>query len=249
MRVVLLGSGSSVPQAGRASSGYYLTGPGFGILVDPSAGSSQRLVAAGYEPTEVTAILLTHYHADHVCDLVPLLFSLQNPRYARERWPTVIGPAGVASFFAALRAPFEKWVPGPPEIEVREEHGDFELGDIEAGGVSVSLTPVPHTPVSRAYRFRAGGRTVVISSDTEYSDGLADFARGCDLLFLECTSPDGPIPGHLDPDGARRLIERAAPARTVLVHLNPEWGPEPIPQPLGASFGHPVELGVDGHTY
>lgn len=247
MKVVLLGSGSSVPQAGRASSGYYVTGAGFGLLVDPSAGSTQRLVAAGYEPTEVTAILLTHYHADHVCDVVPLLFALQNPRYERERWPTVIGPAGVESFFAALRAPFEKWVPAPPEIEVREEHADFVLGEIEPG-VSISLTPVPHTPVSRAYRFRAGGRTIVISSDTEYSDALADFARDCDLLFLECTSPDEPIPGHLEPDGARRLIERAAPARTILVHLNPEWGPEPISEPLG-SFGHRVELGIDGHTY
>lgn len=260
MQITLLGSGSSVPQSSRSSSGAFVwsredrndssSALEYGILVDPSAGSTQRLVQAGFSPTDVTAVLLTHYHPDHVGDLIPLLFSCLNPRFDRKSWPEVLGPADVTGFYEQLRAPFSRWIPGSSDIVVRSIDGKSPDGDAHRS-VRIDALPVPHSPVSLAYRLtEASGRSVVFSGDTEWTPDLGPFARGCNVFFLECTTPDQPISGHLDLAGAIRVAEQANAERTVLVHLNPEWDEVAgLSSVLRSDIPVVIELGCDGNTY
>ena len=70
----------------------------------------------------------------------------------------------------------------------------------------------------------AGGTTLVYSSDTGYAESLAEFARGVDLLILECSFyRDKPTVKHLELADAMRIAQLAAPRQLLLTHLYPLW--------------------------
>lgn len=53
---------------------------------------------------------------------------------------------------------------------------------------------------------------------------MASFARGVDLLILECSFwRNKPTAKHLELAEAMRLARLAAPRKVILTHLYPEW--------------------------
>ena len=223
------------------------------MLLDPGPGSLHALGAAGVAPTEVTDVLLTHFHPDHVCGLVPFLFCLRNPRYRDPEgippsWPRLIGPEGLGRLYGALRAPFEPWLPAAgTEIEIEETDGSpFLLDDLRVEGELVD-----HLPSSLAWRITdIGGASFTFSGDTAECPGVVKAARGADLLFLECSAPRGTeVSGHLDPASASRTIRTADPRRVVLIHLNPECDDVDLVGQFDGDVRDRVELGRDGAWY
>lgn len=57
----------------------------------------------------------------------------------------------------------------------------------ELDGVKISAMQVPHVPgmLSYAYKFEAGGQSVVVSGDLKYSDDFITFAKGADVLVMD----------------------------------------------------------------
>jgi len=96
MRVVVLGSGTGVPDPSRLPSGVLVEGGGARVLVDCGPGIVRRLSAAGVGPEAVTAVLLTHFHVDHAADLTALLFALRAPRYVGRPTLRVVGGPGLS---------------------------------------------------------------------------------------------------------------------------------------------------------
>lgn len=92
-------------------------------------------------------------------------------------------------------------------------------------GLKVETFSTPHTRESLALKLTSTrGTTVVYTSDTGYSEELAKFARGADLLILECSfRSDKPTVKHLDLAEAMRLAKIARPRSLLLTHLYPEW--------------------------
>jgi len=85
-RLIVLGSGTAVPRADRASSCYLVDdGAGHVLLVDLGPGALHRAAAAGCALPDIDAVLLTHVHPDHCADLVALQFALRNPNVAPGR--------------------------------------------------------------------------------------------------------------------------------------------------------------------
>jgi ribonuclease BN (tRNA processing enzyme) len=70
----------------------------------------------------------------------------------------------------------------------------------------------------------ADGRSLVYTADTGYSEELAAFASGADLLLLECSfyRTTGTAK-HLDLVQAMKVVELANPKRVVLTHLYSDW--------------------------
>ena len=76
---------------GQAASGYLVESDTQRILVDCGSGIATELRA--HDPGPLTAIVISHLHADHWFDLVPLHYAI---RYGSWRGPAAGRPAPAA---------------------------------------------------------------------------------------------------------------------------------------------------------
>ena len=92
-------------------------------------------------------------------------------------------------------------------------------------GVRAQTFSTPHTRESLAIRLTdTRGSTVVYTSDTGFSEELANFAQGAQLLIIDCSfRQNKPVRNHLDLDEAMRLASLASSRKVLLTHLYPEW--------------------------
>lgn len=257
-RITLLGSGTAVPLPHRGSPGTVLRQESsdrtLQVLVDLGSGTLQRMVRADCPLEDLTHVLITHFHPDHVGDLVPLLFALRNPRLERsaERPPLEIhGPPGLASLVEGLARAHGRWVEPPEHVricEAPEVEGDVFRVE---GRLVVRAFSVEHTPVSRAYRFELpGGKVFVVSGDTDLCDGIIEAARDADLLFLECAFPEGEKrSGHLTPREAGKVAGAANVRKCVLTHLYPECEGKDLITPCREFYSSSLLVGEDGRTF
>jgi phosphoribosyl 1,2-cyclic phosphodiesterase len=221
LAVAFLGSGSSgncaVVRCGRTA-----------VLVDAGLSvreTRRRLAARGVSLGEISAVFLTHEHADHVYGAMALSRKAHVPLYATE------GTAWGAG------------LPGPLFADVRtvRDGRDIVLGDLH-----VRITATPHDGAeSVCYVFADGaGRRVGMATDLGHlSRAVLDALRHCEVLGLEANHDEdllreGPYPpvlkrrilsavGHLSnetaADGLRTLVgprTRAVAALHVSRHNN-----------------------------
>src|SRR5512146_2633139 len=71
-RVVILGSSNAVPSAGHENTHLAVVGEQRMVLVDCVSNPVVRLEQAGLDINDITDLILTHFHPDHVSG-VPLL--------------------------------------------------------------------------------------------------------------------------------------------------------------------------------
>jgi ribonuclease Z len=241
--VVLLGTGSPLPDPNRAGPSTLVRAAGRTFLVDCGRGVLLRAAAATAPPGALSALLLTHLHSDHITDLNDVITT---------RWVTsfapsplqLIGPPGtqevVDGILASLRPDISyrlahhedlSW---PPPVEVTEVTDGVVHDD---GLVRIVAAPTDHRPVAPTvgYRFEAGGRAVVLAGDTVPCEGLDQLCAGADALVITVIRED-----LLHAIGVPRLIDvcdyhstvqqaaetakRAGVATLVLTHCVP-----PIP--------------------
>ena len=91
--ITLLGTGSPLPDPNRAGPATLISVGDEHVLVDAGRGVLMRLAAAGVGPLQLSAVLLTHLHSDHITDLNDVITS----RWALSLAPKplrVIGPPG-----------------------------------------------------------------------------------------------------------------------------------------------------------
>jgi len=250
--ITILGSGTGVPWRGRAGPGWVAQIDALEadtVLVDPSAGSIQRMADCGIPLERLTHVLFSHYHPDHTGDLVPLLFALQNPRYHRQPRPLrLIGPRGLRKLLRDLAGVYGQWIETGERVELIELGGAEGANFAAVGPLEVTAHPVLHIEPSMAYRFASrGGGTFAYSGDTDRCDGAVDAARNADLLLAECSFPEGEKRlGHLTPSEVGRLAEAAGARKVVLLHLYPECHGHDLVGPCREFFRGEVLVAQDG---
>ena len=198
LTLTFLGSGDAFGSGGRLQTCMLFESDGRRWLLDCGATSLVALRRAGIDPATIDAILISHLHGDHFGG-VP--FVLLDGQFRRGVRPLVVaGPAGVeARVAAALEALF----PGATRVERRFVTTFVEWREREAteiAGVRVVPYPVVHPSGAPpfALRLQAGGRTLVYSGDTEWTDVLVEAARGADLFVCEAYTFERKIRFHLD---------------------------------------------------
>jgi ribonuclease BN (tRNA processing enzyme) len=226
MKLVVLGSGTSVPHPQRASAAFWLETETGSVLLDCSADAPHRMAAENLDWPNLDGIWISHLHLDHCGGLAPLLFGLKwaPQTQARTKPLKIFSCVGVERLLKAIDDANEYKLFEPSftiELkEVEEQTGGFTM----LNGLDAQIFSTPHTRESLALRVTDGRHTLVYSSDTGYSEGLAKFAHGADLLVLECSfRSDKPTAKHLELAEAMRLAKIAEPRKLLLTHLYPEW--------------------------
>lgn len=244
-QLLILGSGTGMPNPRRSAPGYLLDMNGANILFDSGAGTLQRMITYGVTYLDIDYICYTHLHPDHTLDLVSILFASRNPKNPRKRSLTVVGPVGTEDFYKKLIALYGGAIePRTYEI-VFKECVDSE---IYLQTLKVRTARTAHTDRSIAFRVEArDGRAFVYSGDTGACEKMEDLARGAAVLVLECSAPDGmEMEGHLSPSTAGRMASAASPGTLVLSHLYPVCDNYPVLRQCRANYKGKTVLARDG---
>lgn len=247
-----LGTSAACPAPGGASSSYLLRAGATSLLLDCGPGSIGRLREV-IDERAVTAIVLSHMHADHILDLVPYHDGLRygpRPITPEGRIPLWTPPGGMARL-QALGAALGHDVDSFDATFVIREYDP--AAELVIGDLRLRFAPTQHYIPCWAMRAEAGGAALVYSADTGPLPALADFARGADLLLCEATllerAEAEERPGHLTAAEAGQLAAAAGAGELLLTHLWPELGLEALLAHARRAFAGPVALARAGGRY
>lgn len=223
------------------------------ILVDAGISCREtfkRMKAAGEDPHQVKAIVISHEHADHVAGLGVLAKKLKVPVYMTE-------------------ATYETWrkstrdAEGNPARLDRREH--FHAGrSFMVENITVSAFTIPHDAADPCgFTFRVDGIKIGIVTDLGYLPySVKDHLRGCDGLMIESNHDvemlrNGPYPwmvkqrvmsrvGHLSNSALAGFLESdydGSAAFLVLAHLSEQNNyPELARQTAWKALGNRLNL-------
>jgi ribonuclease Z len=257
MQVIILGSGSPLPDPLRAGPSTLVRTAVGDLLFDCGRGVLMRAAGAGSGAGAFRGVFLTHLHSDHTTDLNDIV----TMRWAMSLQPNplaVWGPVGTGPLVSATEAMLEldigyrlahhddlTWRPSATVTEV-------ERGVVfEEGGVRVTAAPTDHAPVrpTVGYRIEEGGRSVVIAGDTVPCAPLDQLCTGADVLVHTVIRPDlieqfglprltDVVDYHSSVADAAQTAARAGVTTLVLTHLVPSPAPGTEPEWLAQATAH-----------
>lgn len=196
------------------------------LQVDAGRSTVPRLAALGLSPMDLDAVLLTHYHSDHLLGLQDVVLS---------HWIVdsdddgslleVVAPNGATRRFCDRM--IDIW---SEDLGVRGAHNGrspepkFEVVGFDTpnvptevwsrGSIRVLAGPVRHEPVVGAvgYRVETPAGVVAISGDTKVCPELATLAEGADVVVYEAMRMD--VINQRRPD-RRHITEYHADTRLI----------------------------------
>jgi ribonuclease Z len=258
-----------MPDPNRAGPATLVTGGTEQFLIDAGRGVLMRLGGAASSAGQLSAVLLTHLHSDHITDLNDVITT----RWVMTFEPsplTIVGPIGtrtvVDHILASLgpdigyRIAHHDDLDYPPPVEVIEVTG----GKIDLGGlVGVSCASTDHKPVepSIGFRFDYDGASVVVAGDTVPCEGLDRLCIGAQALVHTVIRKDvienvpvkrmhDTLDYHSSPEEAAKTAARAGMETLVLTHYVPAFpsgGGEDWRKLAATHFAGTIELGDDLH--
>src|SRR3990170_4876798 len=238
VQLQFLGSGDAFGSGGRFQTCLLLGGAGGSLLIDCGASSLIAMKRAGVDPGEIGWVLLTHLHGDHFGGLPFMVLDGQFSR--RTRSLVVAGPPGTR---ARVEAAMEVFFPGSSRVERRFAVEFVELAERVATAVGpATVTPFPaeHASGAPSYALRVeyGGKVIVYSGDTEWTESLVEAARGADLFICEAYFFEKKIKYHLDYATLRDQRKRLECPRVILAHMSQDM--------LGRLAESDMECATDG---
>lgn len=181
MRFASLGSGSAgnglIVEAGRTR---LMLDCGFGL-----SDTGRRLARLGLQPSDLTGIVITHEHTDHIGGA---------GRFARKHALPVWLTAGTLSMAQDMEG---------TEVRVIDSHEQFAIGDL-----LVQPFPVPHDarePVQ--FVFGDGAKRLGVLTDVGCSTAhIESMLAGVEALVLECNHDLTMLAEGAYPPGLKRRV-------------------------------------------
>src|SRR5256714_13453927 len=146
------------------------------ILVDAGISCREtfkRLKSVGRNPREISGILITHEHSDHIYGLTVLARKLDVP---------VFMTGATHQAWARASRDDAGELPKMAKLELFCSGRSFNVGDI-----TVTPFTIPHDAADPVgFTFRAEGTKIGIATDLGYMPpSVRDHLRGCDVLMIE----------------------------------------------------------------
>ena len=222
------------------------------MMMDCGAGTVHALARYNLPWEGMTHLFTSHFHADHVGELASLMFAFKWGMKTRRTQPlTLLGPVGLDRILKSLDDALDLRL---GELKFLVESRELEPGDELqlAPDCMLSVAKTPHTSVSLAARIDAAriehdSRSICYTGDTGYSEELATFFTGTDLMISECSFEE-PNPGvpHLSVREVSIMAEQASAARLAVTHFYFDVDELDLAARLRQGYSGEVIIGRDG---
>ncbi len=206
MKLHILGCDGTYPDANGATSGYLLSHEGKALLLDCGSGVMSRLMAQ-IKPEELSAICLTHWHNDHVADMLAMKYYLTVNKLSLRVLLPKEGHA-LRDFLAG-------------DEFIYQDYQDEQTVD----GFVIQALRVWHPMPAYALKITAGGKTLVFTGDAVGGEGLTLFCQGADLLLSDAAFTKAQwnhsMP-HFSAAQAGQLAKAASVKQLMITHAQPD---------------------------
>jgi len=242
----IIGSSPAVPRPNGASSCYVLRSEGVTLVLELGSGALGKLIAK-HDLAQVDAVLISHMHADHFFDLVPLRYALKYAVRRRSPLSVYLPPEGSKKLHAVVSpfAPRGSFFDGI--VDVAEYSPDRTL---RVRDVRITFAKTRHYIDGYAMRVRMGAQTFVFSSDTAPQPALVEFARGADLFLCECALGEAGEEhgrrGHCNANEAAAMAAQAAVKHLVLTHYPASQTASRLKHAAAGAFSGRITVADDG---
>lgn len=231
----------------RSSSSYLVEHGDTAIVLDMGQGSFSELWRYK-SPAKIAAVVISHMHADHNVDLVPLRHWT---KYGNRGYgPALFGPTELRARFSDFQMSF-----GEPtaskDFFADLKGGVLKEGKFAVGDLRIEARHVTHIPDSFAFRLTAGsgaGPGLVYSGDCGVPDDLLPLVKPGDLLLCEAGfGVKRDTAGiHLTAGEAASVAKRSAASRLILTHVHDRADEEPLVKAARREFDGQVGLAEPG---
>lgn len=227
--LVFIGTGSGKAAVNRFHSSILLKSGNYSVLVDAGDSASRALLNSGTGYNEITGIIITHAHSDHICGLPLLLTQMKMCKrtaplsvYCLE--PLLTPLCGFLEFCYIFpdRLGFQLNL-----IPVNAE----EIIEIETG---FCFRFFQNTHLDKYARYNKTGSVSLASGSVLFSVSgkevlfTGDLGGDKDFEIFSGLKPDFLISevSHVSIDAIKDFIIKARPARTFLTHIDDETDSE-----------------------
>ena len=242
--LIFLGTSSAIPDEDHENTHMVVTGIEQTILIDSVGNSILRLKHAGVDHNDLTDLIVTHFHPDHVSGVPSLLMNmwLLGRRHALNIY-------GLQYTLERLEnmMDFYDWATWPNFFPVHfhnlPEEERVQL--LESKEFRIYSSPVHHLIPTIGLRidFLQTGKSLAYSCDTEPCIEVERLGLGVDVLIHEAT---GETLGHTSAAQAGRIASNAQAKSLYLIHY-PTKGVDgqSLIEAVRSNYNNPVALAQD----
>jgi ribonuclease BN (tRNA processing enzyme) len=242
LRVFVAGSSSSIPRPRRACSCYVVRSPQASVLFDLGTGALSN-VREALDYSRLDAVVISHMHADHFLDVIPLRYALKYGPFPRTAPMPLYLPTGGQTMLRQMCAAFSPEWPSDFLDEVFDVHDFDERSIVEIGDLRLTFAATVHYVETYAIRASVNGSALVYSSDTASCESVVGLARDADAFLCECTLDlgieGGLVRGHSSSAEAGAMAHVAGVGKLLLTHYGYEHSPEMLEATARECFAGP----------
>lgn len=238
MRFTILGCYSPFAPYRGASSGYLLESNNIKIMIDCGNGSFANLQKF-IEYTDLSCLIISHFHADHFYDIEMLrkAFALAHEAGKRKNPLIVYAPSNNEHYDKLASYP-HLFAMIPLEESLEKDH--------RFGSMAVRFFECRHTIPCYGLKVKENGKKLAYTADTAFSQQIAEEVRKADYLFAEASllekDKNKCINGHMTARQAGQLAEIAQAEKLLLTHLNPIYNSKILKREAELEFSGSVEV-------
>ena len=221
MKLTVLGACGGFPSAGGATSGYLLDLDGRYVLIDCGSGVLSNLFRL-VRPEQLQAIILTHLHHDHICDMQVLKYAISLSRLHGIDIPAipVLAPATPESIADSLASDGSLII---GQISPTSEQNLF--------GAQLRFYAMDHPVEAYALTVEHEGRKLAYTSDTIPCANLQPLLQDADLALMDAGTLERlrkPRMMHMTAAECATLAKAFGVRKLLLTHLLPVLDPAEI---------------------
>jgi ribonuclease BN (tRNA processing enzyme) len=221
MKLIILGSGTFVPELKRNSSSYLVEIGKERLIFDFGRGSLTSILKLKISLDKINKIFISHLHVDHLAELSSFLFYfLYRPKAKKYPDIFIYGPKGIKKtmnlLFKAYHINNHKYL---DKIKIKElSDKDFVKGK----NWKIKAFKVKHAKklYCLAYRLESGKKVFCYSGDTAYCKGIKNACKNTDLALIEASLPEKlKIKEHLTGKKAGKIAKQSRVKKLIITHV------------------------------